>query len=92
MLGRRLFDAKVPTEAISKFLGHESTTETLSFIRVLSSMNPPVPRSRLYPKPNLAILLFIPVVFIGIYAYYRHKSRMIDRVIEEVSKALDGTV
>lgn len=32
--GRRLFHAGVPIETISKFLGHESTTETLGYIGV----------------------------------------------------------
>ena len=32
--GRRLFHAEVPVETISKFLGHESTTETLKYIGV----------------------------------------------------------
>ena len=32
--GRRLFRAKVPVETISKFLGHESTSETLNYIGV----------------------------------------------------------
>jgi integrase/recombinase XerD len=32
--GRRLFHAKVPIETISKFLGHESTMETLKYIGV----------------------------------------------------------
>ena len=32
--GRRLFHAEVPVETISKFLGHESTVETLKYIGV----------------------------------------------------------
>lgn len=32
--GRRLYHAKVPIETISKFLGHESTMETLKYIGV----------------------------------------------------------
>lgn len=31
---RHLFHAEVPVEAISEFLGHESTTETLKYIGV----------------------------------------------------------
>ncbi len=32
--GRRMFQAKTPVETISKYLGHESTTETLKYIGV----------------------------------------------------------
>lgn len=53
--GRRLFHAEVPIETISKFLGHESTMETLKYIGVnLDDMDAGMAKLAQYDRKTLS--------------------------------------
>lgn len=51
--GRRLFHAEVPIETISKFLGHESTVETLKYLGInLNDMDEGMAKLARYDRKN----------------------------------------